>query len=936
VAADSVLRRLVIVESPAKAKTIQGYLGEGYVVESSVGHIRDMPNRASEYPEKMRGSAWAKTGVDVENDFTPYYVVSPGKKKTVTELRRALADADELLLATDEDREGEAIAWHLKEVLKPKVPTKRMVFHEITPEAIRAAASSTRDLNTDLVDAQETRRIIDRLFGYEVSPVLWRRMSQARSAGRVQSVAVRLVVDRERERIAFRSAEYCDIRGVFSPESFAARLSSIDGNRIATGRDFNDRGELSKSDVTVLNSDSAAQLTESLSGAEFVVRSVDRKPKTRRPSAPFMTSTLQQAAGSRMRWAAKRTMSVAQGLYERGYITYMRTDSTSLSQQAIAAARSQVAHLYGADHVPDSPRRYDRKVKNAQEAHEAIRPAGDAFRTPAEVARELAPHEFALYELIWKRTVASQMVDAKVATTTMKLGGLARDGRAVEFSASGTVVVFPGFLAAYEDVDDTDSKERSGLPALEEGQRVSADSLKAEVHRTNPPARYTEASLVRALEERGIGRPSTYASIMDTIVVREYVFKRGSALIPSFLGMTFTRLMEKHFADLVDYSFTAQMEEVLDLVSAGERSRLLALEKFYSGDSALGFDGLNELVRSADDIDARALSTLEIEGSETVLRVGRYGPYLERGNEDEPDRANLPEGIAPDEVTAAKVEEIYAQPRGDRELGVDPETGRTVIAKSGRFGPYVTEVLEEGAPAKKKPRTGSLFKDMNLETVTLDDALRLLSLPRELGVDPADGEKIEALSGRYGPYIKKAKESRSLAEESQLFTVTLDEALKLLAEPARRRGQRAAAPLAELGNDPASGNPVVVKEGRFGAYVTDGEYNATIPKAEDITKITLERASELLADRRARGPAKKTRKKKAPAKKTTAKKAASKKAPAKKAAKKTAAKKTTVKKAATTRKKPATKKVAAEKQATDTPAAEQTTDTVSPNTDAAV
>ncbi|MCH9816847.1 MAG: type I DNA topoisomerase [Actinomycetia bacterium] len=885
--------RLVIVESPAKAKTIQGYLGRGYLVHSSVGHIRDMPNSASEYPEKYRGSAWAKTGVDVENGFLPFYVVPTRKKSTVTELRQALAQADELLLATDEDREGEAIAWHLKEVLKPKVPTRRMVFHEITPEAIAAAAEDTRELNTDLVDAQETRRIVDRLFGYEVSPVLWRRMSQARSAGRVQSVAVRLVVDRERERIAFKSAEHWDVAGQFAPGAFAARLISVDGSRIATGRDFDDRGQLTKAGLTVLDQAAAEHLTTALQGVAFTVQSVERKPKTRRPSPPFMTSTLQQAAGGRLKWSAKRTMSVAQGLYDRGYITYMRTDSTTLSDQAINAARRQAGDLYGADHVPETPRRYDRKVKNAQEAHEAIRPAGDSFRTPGAVAGELTRDDFALYELIWKRTVASQMADAKVATTSMKLAAQTADGRAVEFAASGTVVVFPGFLAAYEDVADAKADKPAGLPALAEGQSVSAESLAAEFHATNPPSRYTEASLVKALEERGIGRPSTYAAIMDTIVAREYVFKRGSALVPSFLGMTFVRLMEDHFAALVDYSFTARMEETLDQVASGDESRLKALQDFYSGEAGAGFAGLKPLIDASDDIDARKLSTFAIEGSDAVLRVGRYGPYLEKDKDGEPERANLPEGIAPDEVTAEKVEEIYAQPRQDRELGTDPETDRVIVAKNGRFGPYVTEVLEADAPAKSKPRTGSLFKDMALDTVTLEQALKLLSLPRAIGTDPKDGEVIEALNGRYGPYIRKLKESRSLAEEAQIFTVTLDEALKLLAEPPRRRGQRAAAPLKELGNDPVSGAPVVVKDGRFGPYVTDGEYNATVPKAEDATAITLERAADLLAERRAKGPAKKAKKKKAAAKKSTAKKTAAKK----KTAKKSAAKKSVGKKA---------------------------------------
>lgn len=876
-ASNTVGRRLVIVESPAKAKTIQRYLGDGYEVESSVGHIRDMPSSASEVPEKYKKTPWARTGVDVESGFIPLYVVSASKKATVTKLRKALAEADELLLATDEDREGEAIAWHLVEVLKPKVPTRRMVFHEITEEAITAAVENTRELNTDLVDAQETRRIVDRLFGYEVSPVLWRRVKPKLSAGRVQSVAVRLIVDRERERMAFVSAQYCDVRGDFLPGDFEARLNTVNGRRVATGRDFTDEGQL-KGDaaaVEVVDEPRAQELAHQLADQTFAVASVEKKPKTRRPAPPFMTSTLQQAGGRRLRWSAKRVMSVAQGLYERGFITYMRTDSTTLSEQALDAARRQARELYGADHVPEVARRYERKVKNAQEAHEAIRPAGDSFRTPAQVSGQLNPDEFKLYELIWKRTVASQMADAKVATTTMTLKARAGDDE-VGFTASGTVVTFPGFLAAYEDIREENDPQAPALPALQEGQEVRASQLRAEVHNTNPPARYTEATLIRALEERGIGRPSTYASIIQTIQDREYVDKRGSALVPSFLGMAVTRLMEEHFSTLVDYSFTARMEEELDQIANGNESRLRALERFYTGASADGFEGLKSLLASSEDIDARRISTIAIPGSEAVLRVGRYGPYLERETPDGPDRANVPEELAPDELTAELAEELFAQPRGDRELGTDPETGLTIVAKSGRFGPYVTELLPEDAPAKTKARTASLFKDMSLETVDLDQALLLMSLPRSVGADPADGEIIEALNGRYGPYLRKGKDTRSLPDEASIFTVSLEEALKLLAEPRRRRGQSAAAPLKELGNDPVSGQPMVVKDGRFGPYVTDGEYNATIPKAENPLELTDSRAAELLAERRAKGPAKKKRASKSAKKSTkkTAKKTA--------------------------------------------------------------
>ncbi len=887
-------RRLVIVESPAKARIIQGYLGPGYEVKSSVGHIRDLPHNAGDVPDKYRGTAWAKTGVDVDNEFAPMYVVASAKKPLVRELKKALSGADELLLATDEDREGEAIAWHLVQVLQPKIPYRRMVFHEITKDAIQEAAQTTRELNTDLVDAQETRRIVDRLFGYEISPVLWRRVAPKLSAGRVQSVALRLIVERERERIAFRSASYCDVRGSFTPGPFTARLTKVDGRRIAGGKDFDDTGTLTSADVLLLDEVAAASLTDALAGRPFTVAAVEQRPSPRRPAAPFMTSTLQQEAGRRLRWTAKRVMDVAQRLYETGYITYMRTDSTTLSAQALTAARDQARSLYGADHVPNTPRRYDRKVKNAQEAHEAIRPAGHQFRTPGQVSGQLSRDEFLLYELVWKRTLASQMADAKVATTTLRLQATTADDRAAEFSASGTVVVFPGFLAAYADVTDDSAKDSdSKLPALKEGEAVTATELLAEPHATNPPPRYTEGTLTKKLEDMGIGRPSTFATIANTLIDREYVWRRGSALIPAFLGMTVVRLLEDHFTALVDYSFTAQMEEVLDAIASGDDSRLQALDRFYRGDG--GFEGLRTLIdKGGDNIDARALSTFPIADSEAVVRVGKYGPYLQQG---EDDRINFPPDLAPDELTGEKVAELYAAPRGDRELGPDPDSGHLIVVKNGRFGPYVTEVLpeEEGkSRGKAKPRTASLFKDMDPTTVELADALKLLSLPREIGPDPADGEPIYALNGRYGPYIKKGSESRSLADEAQLFTVTVTEALKLLAEPARRRGQRApAGPLRELGNDPVSGNPIVVKDGRFGPYVTDGEYNATIPRAEKAEEISLERASDLLVERRAKGPAKKSRK--SPAKKSGTRKSTAKKT-AKSTSKKTAAKKTAAKK----------------------------------------
>jgi DNA topoisomerase-1 len=879
-------RRLVIVESPAKAKTIQGYLGPGYEVEASVGHIRDLPTRASEIPEKYKKEPWSRLGVDVDHGYQALYVVDADKRTKVAELKKKLADADELLLATDEDREGEAIAWHLLEVLKPKVPVRRMVFHEITRDAIQRAAQETRELDKSLVDAQETRRILDRLYGYEVSPVLWKKVMTGLSAGRVQSVATRLVVDRERERIAFRSASYWDIEGLFDPGSFSAKLVAVDGARVATGKDFDDRAVLTRADAAHLSEEAATSLAAALQDAAFSVRSVEDKPYKRSPAAPFMTSTLQQEASRKLRWGAQRTMRVAQGLYERGYITYMRTDSTTLSESALNAARAQAAELYGSDHVAEVPRRYDRKVKNAQEAHEAVRPAGDVFRTPAEVAGELRGDDFLLYDLIWKRTVASQMADARGQTATIRLGATASDGRDAEFSASGTVITFRGFLAAYEesvdetrDGDDADNERR--LPPLSVGDVVTPVRLDPEGHTTNPPPRYTEASLVKALEERGIGRPSTYAAIMGTIVDRGYVTKRGSALVPSFLAFAVVRLMEEHFTRLVEYDFTARLEERLDSVATGESDRVAVLDRFYKGYD--GYAGLQALASDLGEIDAREISSFPIADSDIVLRVGRYGPYIEKGEQ----RANVPADIAPDELTAEKAQELLDLPSGDRELGVDPSTGRTIVAKTGRYGPYVTEVLEEGAPKSAKPRTGSLFADMALDTVTLDDALKLLSLPRVVGVDPADGKEITAQNGRYGPYITKEKDSRSLPDEASIFTIDLPGALALLAQPKTRRGQAAAKPAVIVGIDPSTNKEIQLKEGRFGPYVTDGETNASLRRADDPATISVERAADLLAERRAKDPAPK---KKAAAKKAPAKKAAAKKAPAKKtAAKKTAA-----------------------------------------------
>jgi DNA topoisomerase-1 len=846
-------KKLVIVESPAKARTIAGYLGNDFVVESSIGHIRDLPNRASEIPKEQRPK-YGTLGVAIEDGFEPYYIVDAEKKRVVADLKRKLKDVDELLLATDEDREGEAIAWHLLEELKPKIPVRRMVFHEITRDAIQRALEETREVDQRLVDAQETRRILDRLYGYEVSPVLWKKVMQGLSAGRVQSVAVRLVVERERARRAFVSAGYWDLKGIFEPGSFEAKLTAVDGKRVAQGRDFRDDGTLKSADLARLDEAAARELAADLDGVTFSIRSADEKPYTRRPAAPFMTSTLQQEASRKLRFSSQTTMRVAQKLYENGYITYMRTDSTTLSESALAAARRQAVELYGSDSIPAAPRQYTRKVKNAQEAHEAIRPAGDSFRTSKQVERELKRDELALYDLIWKRTLASQMADARGLTVSLRLGATAASGRDAEFSASGTVITFRGFLAAYEESrdDEAERDEERPLPHLKPGDELRAAELEPEGHATTPPARYTEASLVQALEELGIGRPSTYASIMGTILDRGYVFKRGTALVPSFLAFAVTGLLEQHFGRLVDYGFTAKMEDDLDRIAAGEQERVDWLRHFYFG-GADGDAGLHALVSDLGEIDARAVNSLPI-GDGIVLRVGRYGPFVERGEE----RASVPEDLAPDELTVEKAAELLAAPSGDRILGVHPEWSREIAVRTGRYGPYVTEILEEGST--EKPRAASLFQSMSPETVTLEDALRLLSLPRSLGADPADGEEITAQNGRYGPYVKKGTESRSLESEEQLFTVTLDQALALLAQPKQRRGRgQAKPPLRDLGPDPASGKQVVLKEGRFGPYVTDGETNASLRRGDDPESVTIERAAELLADRRSKGPAPKKR-----------------------------------------------------------------------------
>ena len=842
-------KKLVIVESPAKAKTIAGYLGSDYMVESSIGHIRDLPERASDVPKDKR-ERFGAMGVAVDDGFEPYYIVDPDKKKVVADLKRKLKDADELLLATDEDREGEAIAWHLFQTLQPKVPATRMVFHEITKQAIQDALDKPRPIDERLVDSQETRRILDRLYGYEVSPVLWKKVMPRLSAGRVQSVATRLVVERERERMLFVLAAYWDIEGLFDPESFTARLVALDGKRIAQGRDFGQDGKL-KGEARQLAEEDARGLAARLDGADFTVRSVDEKPYTRRPAAPFMTSTLQQEGGRKLRFTAQTTMRVAQRLYERGYITYMRTDSTTLSETALTAARTQARELYGDDHVPDAPRRYDRKVKNAQEAHEAIRPAGDRFRLPEEVKGELDRDEQSLYELVWMRTVASQMADARGQTVSVRVGAKSTTDEDAEFGVSGTVITFRGFLAAYEEGRDEtpeDDEERR-LPPLKPGDKVEPRSLEPQGHETSPPARYTEATLVKALEDRGIGRPSTYASILGTILDRGYVVKKGTALVPTFLAFAVTKLLEEHYSKLVDYGFTASMEDDLDKIASGEEQRVDWLTRFYKGEN--GEPGLHAMVTDhLDEIDARAVNSIELPGSDIVVRVGKYGPYLERGD----SRASLPEDIVPDELTPARAEELLAAPGDARELGQHPETGLSVVLRSGRYGPYITEELPEGS--EEKPRTASLMSTMTPETVTLDDAVRLLSLPRVVGV--SDGEEVLAMNGRYGPFIKRGTDTRSLESEEQIFSIDLDHANALLAAPKTRRGRGAAKPpLREMGPEPSSGRPVVVKDGRFGPYVTDGETNASLRAGDAVESLTFDRAIELLAERRSKGPAKK-------------------------------------------------------------------------------
>ena len=886
---DHEFKKLVIVESPAKARKIGGYLGDGYIVEASVGHIRDLPQRAADIPKEVKKLAWSKEGVDIDNDFAPLYVINPDKRAKVAELKELMKQADEILLATDEDREGEAIAWHLVEVLQPKIPIKRMVFNEITEEAILAAVENTRDLDYNLIDAQETRRVLDRLYGYRLSPVLWKKVMPRISAGRVQSVATRLIVEKERERMAFISSGWWDITAA-TALGFNARLLSVEGKKVAATSDFGADGavkEKSLADILLLDETGAKALVSALEGTPLVVKSMEESPRTERPKPPFTTSTMQQDAGSRLGWGAQITMRIAQRLYENGYITYMRTDSINLSEQAIKAARAAAKSLYGADHVYETPRVYQGKTKNAQEAHEAIRPAGDTFKTPGELAPELSRDEFALYDLIWKRTVASQMADAKKMQMRVDFDVATSSGENAIFRANGSVITFAGFLAAYDEVATDENKDEESadrrLPAMTLGQSVPINEYTCEGHETKPPARYTEPTLVKKLEELGIGRPSTFASIIQTIQDRGYVNKRGRALVPTFLAFSVTGLLETHFTKLVDYDFTASMEEDLDKIAAGEAGRVDWLRDFYYGVD--GEPGLNELSLDLGNIDARATNTMDL--SDVIeIRVGRYGAYLQENFEDgERKLANIPENLAPDELTLALAIELLAAPSGERELGLDPVTGFEVVAKSGRFGPYISEIFPEepvelndkGEPKKKrkkkdapKPKTVSLLSTMSLDTITLDDALQLLSLPRTLGTNSA-GDEITVQNGRYGPYLKAGADSRTLTSEDQLFAITLDEALDIYSKPKERRRGVAKPPLKELGADPGTEKQVIIKDGRFGMYVTDGETNATLRRGDTLEAMTLERGLELLAGRRAweaeNGPSpKKSRKKAAPKK----------------------------------------------------------------------
>ena len=868
-------RPLVIVESPAKAKTISQFLGSEFDVRASVGHVADLPSKG--------------LAVDVDNGFKPTYELTDRGRQVVKELRAALKEASELYLATDEDREGEAISWHLVQHLKPKVPVKRMVFHEITRSAIDHAVDNPREIDSGLVDAAETRRILDRLYGYEVSPILWRKVNRGLSAGRVQSPSIRLIVERERERIAFISAGYwsIDLDAATTPE-FTARLVAVDGTKVATGKDFGADGKPSDK-VAALDENRAHSLAEGLRDAAVSVRSVDTKPYRSSPKAPFMTSTLQQEGGRRLRLSSSQVMRIAQGLYERGFITYMRTDNVILSDEALSETRSIIGSTYGDAFLSDQPRRHSSKSKNAQEAHEAIRPT-TPMRSPRDIGNELDRQELALYTLIWQRTLASQMADARGTTLSLRLGAVsAHENTDCEFTASGTTIEFEGHRAVLADLDndsENESEKEELLPALAVGDNVPVKACNPEGHSTNPPARFTEASLVKRLEELGIGRPSTWASIIQTIQDRGYVWKKGQALVPTWTAFAVVGLLEDHFDDLVDYELTAKIEEDLDEIAGGRREKSDWLTRFYFGGDTL--PGLKHLVEeNLDQIDAASINSFPIgndpDGNEIIAKPGKYGPYIKRGD----DTASIPDDLAPDELTLEEALRLLSLPKSDDPIGTLDDL--PVFAKNGRYGPYVQWGDPDNLPpGLAKPKMSSLFSTMSLEHITLEDAKQLLQLPRELGVDPADGEVISAANGRYGPYVVKGKDFRSIDSEEQLLTITLDEAIKIYELPKvfRRGGARnmaAAGPLREFGDDPVSGRKVVAKDGRFGVYVTDGETNASIGKGDRIEELSPERAFELLAIRREQGPSKKRPAKKAAAKKSTAKKTAAKKTAAKKA-----------------------------------------------------
>ncbi|MFC1705785.1 type I DNA topoisomerase [Planctomycetota bacterium] len=935
-------QRLVIVESPAKGRTVNRFLGSDYVVRASMGHIRDLPSNAAQIPRAFKKEPWARLGVDVQNRFAPLYVVPDEKKKHVSALKKELKQADELLIATDEDREGESISWHLVQELKPKVPVKRMVFHEITREAILAALEKTRPINVNLVQAQEARRIVDRLFGYEVSPLLWKKVAPKLSAGRVQSVAIRMLVDRERDRMLFRPAEYWDLeaRLQVSKGSFAATLLSVDGQRVATGRDFDaNTGKLKSAKLLKLDAEQAQALAKKLEPVGFRVNNVDRKPYTRRPAPPFTTSTLQQEGGRKLGWSARRTMRTAQALYETGYITYMRTDSTSLSKQAVGAARLAVKTLYGDSFLSPAPRVFPTTVKNAQEAHEAIRPAGEDFRSPTLLKGKLGTDEHRLYELIWKRTIACQMADARGVRVAVKIEA---DGAI--FQATGRTITFPGYLRAYvEGSDDPDAEladKETLLPEMEVGDPAQLLGLSCNEHRTQPPPRLTEAALVKALEGNGIGRPSTYASIIDTIERRDYTVKKGNTLVPTWIAFAVVKLLREHFPDLVDLDYTARMEDDLDAISRGEGESHNYLERFYfgGGDDRPGLH--DQLAEKTASIDPREVCTIPLgkddQDRDICVRIGRYGPYIERGEE----RANLPEELAPDELTIARAQELLDTPQGPRELGCHPESGEPVYVRNGRFGPFVQLGDSEKG---KKPKSVSLLRGMTPESIDFETALELLKLPRLIGHDAA-GVEITANLGRWGPYVKRGKDSRSLGSGDDVLTVGCDRALELLAQE-RRSGRQysssssQAAPLRvfEQVSD-LDGADLKLLSGRYGPYVTDGEYNASLPRGMDPGELTRERAVELIQERRARGPAKRSGKKRASSNKTnrkgssakpSAKKSGKKKPSAKKGSRKKAApkaKKKTTRKKAQTIDKQATRKKATRKKATPKKAAKKTPD----------